>query len=747
MKRSSSKRGLVLAAAVSVLFANNIFSQDLASAILLTKSEQYDKSEAMLQQLSQKEPGNSKYYFYLGENILLDYFADTISNSVTLVSKTAHDIFQKGVDANASDPLNYVGLAKVAVLVGDAKTAADMRAKARGLLLPYKNIKKIVPPARDYAFALAKIAESYIDGQDVDTAAALPLIRQAIIIDNKNPEIFLITGDIYILVNDGSNSIRNYNLAQYLDPKSPTATMKIGYIYMRAKSYSSAIQYFEDAIKLDANYAPVYRELGQLYLAQNKYEQSQTNYQKYLALNEGNIPAQTRYVTSLFYGGDYDKVIKNVEEILAVDKSRSYMNRLAGYSYYEKKNPDYGKALQYMDQLFKTVSADRILYKDYYYTARILMKKNQNYAKMADDLDSQDQQLQKDKSRYASASAVEKTKLKPALDEETARVEKLRADVTNTEKEINRGFAEYKNVIELRPQDRAVKSELAANYYAFRRYDDAAKVWAMLIDPKNEKPGDWMQIGRAFYNGGKLKTADSVFTVVINKWPDQLQAYLWDARTYFRMDPDYKMGLARPKFEKLIDIAESDSLKNESEMMEALQYLGYYHMSKNNMSTARDYYNRIINLDPNSKENKIKGYNGLGLVEINSLNNEKTNEGRLPILARAADAYNRILAIDPANASAKAQISWIRDYEGKVKSGINPNEIKGVVTDVATGAPVAYASIKVKDTAAENLTDPKGAYRFEIPQGSEVLVISAKGYKTQEITITKSRVYNVKLSK
>ena len=56
-----------------------------------------------------------------------------------------------------------------------------------------------------------------------------------------------------------------------------------------------------------------------------------------------------------------------------------------------------------------------------------------------------------------------------------------------------------------------------------------------------------------------------------------------------------------------------------------------------------------------------------------------------------------------------------------------------------------YASIRVKDTAAENLSNGKGEFKFEIPQGSEILIISAKGYKSQEIPITKSRVYNVTL--
>ncbi len=193
-----------------------------------------------------------------------------------------------------------------------------------------------------------------------------------------------------------------------------------------------------------------------------------------------------------------------------------------------------------------------------------------------------------------------------------------------------------------------------------------------------------------------------------------------------------------------LNVARKDSVKNESEMMEALTYLGYYNMENGNYTKAKDYYNRMINLNPTNKENKIKGYNGLGSLETKAAGLEKTLEGKLGYLAKSADAYEKIIAIDPANASAKSNLKWIQDYQASVKKGINPNEIKGVVTNAA-GAPVAYASVSVKDTAAENLTNGKGEYKFEIPQGSEILVISAKGYKSQEIAITKSRVYNVKL--
>ncbi len=756
MKSSMFGKAVLLTGLFSVIMIYSIKSQDLNSAIQLTKSESYDKAEEMYKALIQKEPGNSKNYFYYGENYLLNYFADTISNSLAVAAKAANDIYQKGVSANPNDPLNFIGLAKVANFLGDDAKAAEMRAKAKSFLLPYKNLKKISPPAKDYAFALAKIAESYAKEGNVDTSVVLPLIRQAVKIDSKNAEIYLIAGDLYIMANDGTNSIKNYNLAQFADPQSPTAAMKIGTIYSKGRALPQAIDNFEEAIRLNANYAPAYRELGQVYWRAGRLEQSKTNFKKYLDLTEGNIPAKTKYVNSLFYAGDYDEVVKNVEEILAVDQSRGYMNRLAGYSYYEKENPDYNKAFEYMEKLFKTVDKESIIQKDHHYFARILMKKNQNYPKMVDELTSLKNQLEKEKSRLSTATAVNKPKYAASVDELTKKIGNLESGIATANKELDRGFAEYNKAFSFKRTDpnapvtsleRSILSEMATNYYTYRRYDSAARTWAKLIDPAKENNlADYMQVGRAYYNGEKYKTADSVFSAVIKKSPDYLPAYVYTARTYSRMDPDTKLGLAKPKFEKLLSIAAKDSIKNESEMMEALQYLGFYNMESGNYTKAKDLYNRMINLGPQSKENKIKGYNGLGSLETKAAGQEKTLEGKLGYLAKSAEAYEKILAIDPANASAKSNLSWIREYQVSVKKGINPNEIKGIVTNTA-GQPLAFASVKIKDTAAETLTNAKGEYKFEIPQGSEFLVFSAQGYKSQEVAITKSRKYDAKLEK
>lgn len=746
MKRSNLRQ-VILLTGLFTLSINYIQGQNLNEAIQLTRSEQYDKARTVMDQLIQKDPTNGDNYFYQGENYLQEYFSDTISNSLTVAVKSAKEIYQKGVEASPNDPLNYIGLAKVAFYLGDDKTASEMRAKAKSFLLPYKNLRRISPPAPEYAFTLAKLAESYINIGEVDTSLALPLIREAIKIDNNNKDIYLIAGDIYMLVNDGSDAIKNYNLAQFADPQSPTANMKIGYVYVKGRNLQVAIPYFEEAIKLNADYAPAYRELGQLYSLAGRFDQSKEYFKKYLELTRGNIPAQTRYVNALFYAKEYDEVIKNVEEIFKVDKSRTYLNRIAGYSYFEKKNPDYDKALYYMEQLFKTVSPERILWKDHYYMARILLKKNQDYPKMAADLSRLEQQLDREKTRLStSTNAAAKEKYKTSVDEMTGKVANLKSEIAKADLEIDRAFKEYNDVLKDKPGNKNLLNEMANNYYSLRRYVGAAKTWTKMLDPKNETSNELMQIGKAYYNGEKYKTADSVFNVITKKSPDYLPAYLWIARSYFKMDPDAKLGLAKPKFEKVADIAKADSIKNESEIMEALQYLGYYHMTNRNYGKAKEYYNRMINLDPNNKVNKIKGYNGLGLIELQSLSDEKTNEGRLPYLARAADDYNKVLELDPANTSAKSQLAYVREYEASIRKGINPNEIKGVIKDPA-GQPIAYASIRVKNTAAENLTNSKGEYKFEIPQGSEVLIISAEGYQTKEIAITKSRTYNVVLQK
>lgn len=730
MIKRSLKLALLSAAVFCMVSGTGLKAQTLDEARTFTKNEQYDKAEALFRQLITSQPANSVIYFHYGENILLNYFADTISNSLTVATKEAAEIFNKGVSANPAEPLNYVGLAKVAFYSGDDAKAEELRAKAKSLLPAYKKVTKIKDP-KSYAYTLAKIAESYIRFEEVDTSKALPFIRQAVSIDPRNSEMYIIAGDIYILVNDGSKAIKNYNLAQDWDLKSPAANMKIGSIYVKGRNLMAAIPYYEQAIALDQNYAPAYRELGQLYSMAGRYNDSKRYFEKYLELTQGNIPAKIRYVNALFYAKEYEEVIKNVEQIFAVDDSRTYMNRIAGYSAYEEGN--FVLAQQYMDRLFANLSADRLIKKDWIYYARILARKNQDFSKQVIEADNEADELSKLQARYPTLKSPAKEKAKADIDVLTAKVEAHKAAIAVAEKELTKAFDAYEKAIYFTDEeDLNLIYEKGTVQYAARRYADAAATWSRLLEKGRDSESDFIQVGRAFYQAKAFDKADEVFTRMTTRYPNNLQGYLWLANNASAKDPDSELGLARPKFQMLLQKAAVDSVKNVKEMYDALRYLGYEALQAKRYDEARAYYNRMMNLSP---DYRTKAHSSLSTMYMTM--------GDYP---KAIEENNRILAIEPGNEVAKSTLQYIAQLQRSAVPKAHPNEITGTITD-SSGEPIPGASVRVKDTAAEAWTNARGEYKFVMPEASEALIISAKGFKSIEIPVTQRRVYNASLEK
>jgi tetratricopeptide (TPR) repeat protein len=704
---------------------------DFDKAITATNNERYDRADSILQIVAKNAP-SSKVFYRLGENTLLNFFSDSISNSLKVIAVEAKELFNKGVALSPNDPLNYIGLARVASLMGDNKTAEQMRLKAKSFLPPYKKVSKI-PNPQEYAFALAKIAESYIVFEQVDTTLALPYIREALTIDQKNGDIYIIAGDIYLLVNNGSVAIKNYNKAQDLDLKSPIANMKIGSIYFKGRNLMAAIPYYEQAIALDKNYAPAYRELGQLYSMAGRFKESKDYFETYLKLTNQNIPAKIRYVNALFYSKNYAEVIKNVEDIFAVDQSRTYLNRIAGYSSYEMGN--YPQALTYMDRLFANLPADRILKKDYIYYARILVRKNLTYPKTYIELERATADLAKQKEKTESLKGAAKEKEKANEEPLAAKVAEIQGRLDVMDKDLTKAYESYEKAITFGEEDVNLIQEKANSQYTNKRYVDAAESWKRLLTKGKDTEENYFMIGRAYYQGKEYDKAEEIFNTMIAKWPEHVNAYLWIANNASAKDPDAKGGLAKSKFIALLAKAATDSVKYENEIFDALRFLGYSAIQSNNFEEARKYYSRMVNLDPNNKEMVIKALSSMVTLSL--------QQGEY---SKAIEYNNKILALDPGNNAAKSSIMYIQQVQSSAKPKANPNEITGIIKDNA-GQPIAGVDIRVKDTAAEAWTNAKGEYKFTMPEESTTLVISAKGYKTVEVKVTTKRVYNATLAK
>lgn len=576
---------------LSCLFSLNAFSQqDLNAALKLANSEQYEEAEKVFQDLLTKDASNGDIYYYFGETYLKDYLSDTFSNSLDEFAQKAEQLFQNGIKAAPGNVLNQVGMGAVTLLrTSDTTKALPFFAQAEAAV-PVKMKKKDYTPQQ--AVILTKLALSQLFGKVHRNKAAIEYLNRAKVINPADPNIYLALGEVYIRMNDASNALFNYNQALNKDPKSPLPKIRIGNIYMRVPNLNAARPYFEEAKEIDSTFAPVYRSLGELYTLAGRYDLAKENYRKFVQMSGNTTPAKVRYGNSLFRAKDFEGALAVIKEVLQVDHSRNYLNRLAAYSSYDKKPQDLEGAKTYIEEFFKNASEESIIPRDYAYYGRTLYRLAKNDTVMQ-----------------------------------------------------NKAFAQLKKAYELDPSDGTVLSELAMDYYYARRYEEAITMFKLKAEKGLTSKNDAMQIGKAYYSMNDLERADSTFKAVISAEPENLQAHLYLARTASKVDSTSENGLAEPEFIRVIELSKSDSVKYKAELFEAFSYMGYYLMQTKKYDESKAWYNRLINLDPKNKEWQIKGLSSLALISYKEKN-----------YPEARSLYQKMLVLDPGNTKFKEAI-------------------------------------------------------------------------------------------
>jgi tetratricopeptide (TPR) repeat protein len=545
------KKLKIISAFLVLLFYTGLSfaQQTLDDAKKLTVREQYSQSEEMFKNLISANPQNGDLYYYYGQNELNAFFSDTITLSLSETNSKCKKIFENGIEKDAGNPLNYIGLARLDYISRNKTGVTENVTKINTMIPPMTlKIKKIQDPQR-YASILNEMSKIYIVAGNTDTASALPLLKRAVAVDSKNAEILINMGDAYLNVKDVNKAIENYNAAQTLNPKLPVAKLRIGYLYMRAKNPGAAIPYFEDALNIDPNFAPVYKELGFLYSRTGKSDKSKTNYQKYLELSGNNIPAKISYSIALFKAEDYKTCITEINEIFAVDSTINSMNRVIAYSYYEDKQ--YKRSLYYIQKFLKNINydPDKIITRDYVYYGRTLGELGK-----ADD---------------AEVQLRKAISLDPTL-------ANLYTDISNYQ---------YKA--------KNIKKAIAA-------LNDKVKANAA-------GPGDYYYLGKYYYSTADYPKSDSAFQTLLGLDPAKVKPYemlalSWQGYARLNIDSTFQTGFAKPVYEKLIEKAKTDSVKYYKYLVDGYSYMGtYYWLNKTDKDygKAKKYYLKVTAIDPN----------------------------------------------------------------------------------------------------------------------------------------------------
>ncbi len=532
---------LATSVCLSPLFVN---AQTLNDAIKQTTNEQFEKADASFKSLIQADPNKGEYYFYLGEN----YFNN---NNIDLATKT----YQKGADVNATNPLPYVGLGKILWYQGKQAEAKESFFKAKTLAKTFKydiggtsvsltftigknsESTKAKYKINSEATVLMKIADAYINADTKDIAEALTLLDQAVKLEPYNPEIYISRGDAYLEQNNGSEAIKNYEMASNMDNGFVKAVLRQGQLYSRAKNYNLALDLYKKASLIDSSFAPAYREKAEIYLRAGQFANAAYNAKRYLQLNN-DCSAKSQYSGILNQAKQYKESIEAGKEALKCEPINPYTYRYLAFSQFEVA--DYVGGLENSNNYFAKAPADKIIPMDYEYRAKLLSKTGKDSLAIID----------------------------------------------------------YKKALQLQPDKIELNADIANAYIKMKKYSEAIASYKIKMEKGKTNANDYFGLTRAYYYSKDFVNADSSAVQIIKSQPDLGLGYLWRAKVNVQTDAGNKNWAAKPYYELYISkIKPEDKEKNKKDLIDSYNYLAAYYAEKKDCPNVKLYMQKVLELD------------------------------------------------------------------------------------------------------------------------------------------------------
>lgn len=509
-------------------------AQTVAEAIALTESERFEKAGTTLRSLLAASPTDGEAWFYLGEN----YFENDREDSAAYC-------YNKGVEVNPRQPLNYAGQGKVLWVKGQRDQAAAKFTEAIGIAMDKANkfTKKL------QAQTQREVAEGYASGNSKDLAKAMAAVDAAIALDATDPEAFILKGDIMWEQNptDASQPVALYKKASDLRTTSAKPVARRGLVYHRARNFDAAIAEYDKAIGIEPGFAPAYRGRAEAYFGKRDFAKAKADYDEYLKLNSGSQSAMVRYAQFLYLVQDYKQSLDLIAKLQAAGVDNNTLLRIKGYDQVELK--DSANAMATLDAYFAKQPQEKVVPSDLQYYGRAV-------ALMGND-----------------SLAGEKIMAAAAM--------------PNADPDLYLEAGSYFQKAKL--FDRAV--------LAYQAKTNSSKVVV----------NDWYYLGGAAQKAEQYEVADVAWTKYTERQQNIYQGYLGRARANVGLDPEKTTWQARPFFEDALRRMKPEDIagKAAKDAEEAMFYLAFYHYyGSKDLPAAKCWFQKVKELNTGTERTK-----------------------------------------------------------------------------------------------------------------------------------------------
>ncbi|MBC8593266.1 tetratricopeptide repeat protein [Oscillospiraceae bacterium N12] len=445
--------------------------------------------------------------------------------------------------AQSSDAEWQAGLARMKSLVqtdpGQASDEAEQLLKGKNK----KNPELVIAVARVFLDA----------GNLAESEEYLALAKKA---DNKSAAVSLLEGDIALAKKETGVACQMYEQAIYFNPKNEQAYLKLADIYKGANP-QQAIEKLEQLKSVDPSNILADKKLAEVYYMNNDFDKATDAYARFIDTPEATEDDMVRYAFALFLNHKFERSLEIVNMGLKRNAHHAAFNRLAMYNYTDLKRFD--EAEKAADVFFTEADKVDYSYLDYMYYGHLL-------------------------------SALKK------YDEAVVQYQKA-IELDNTKTELWREISDaYEQ-----------KNDYTNAILAYQKYYQSL--------PANEQTPDLQfQVGKLYYGKGTqsdtltvsfderkaaLAAADSVFTIIAAAAPDSYLGNFWRARTNSALDPETTQGLAKPYYEEVVTfLTDKNDPRYNSALIECYSYLGYYYLVANKLPESKEYWNKILAIDP-----------------------------------------------------------------------------------------------------------------------------------------------------
>jgi predicted Zn-dependent protease len=391
------------------------------------------------------------------------------------------------------------------------------------------------------AKVLTMIAQAYgeSDIKNIDKALTFVNAAQTANKGKDEPALMVARGEVYLHSDTGGGeAMTSFDRATMANPNYAQAYYKKGELNVRSRNAQEAITNLEKAIQLEPKYAPAYKELAEMYYYAQQYPKALSTFEQYRQVAERSTSTDAEYASFLYLTKKFPEALTEVNNVLAKEPNNVTMNRLKAYTLYE--TGDYAGAATAMESYLRTAPAEKLIADDYAYQSRILGKINKTQESLA-----------------AINKAIE---LAPASKKADFEAEKTKIQL------INKDYSGALSAL----KEKAKTGDLADQY----------------------------RLAAAYASAKQYPQADSVFGIINTAKADYAPAYIARAKVNVALDPDANKGLAKPYYEKYIELGNADPSKYKAGMVEAYDYLGAYNAHKNDKAGAKENFEKALALDP-----------------------------------------------------------------------------------------------------------------------------------------------------